>query len=374
MENALKGVTILEVGVLTPGKYCGFLLNGWGAQSIRIERPGQDGALSNEDLLLNRGKQSIALNLRAPEGRDILLKLCETADVLIESYRPGVAMRLGIDYDAVRAVNDAIVYCSLSGFGQDGPDKMKPGFDLLFQARSGLSHLLAADAPISPLTWLSDSVSGLMAATTISAALRQREATGLGTHIDLAMQESLFSLLSVSHGMMKDGLPMTGANAKNWARRPAYNIHQAGDGRYVALAAARPASCEALFNHLGRPDLAPLGLKPGKEGEEAASFLKARLQEKSAQEWVDELSALDIEITRVNTPEETFEDPQLRARGMVRDTVHPTAGELQQIGIPATRDTNASPAPSIGQDSDAILQTLGYDAAQISDLRNDNVI
>lgn len=374
MENALKGVTILEVGVLTPGKYCGFLLTGWGAKSIRVERPGQDGALSNEDLLLNRGKQSIALNLRAPEGRDILLRLCEAADVLIESYRPGVAARLGIDYDAVRTVNDAIVYCSLSGFGQDGPDNMQPGYDLLFQARSGLSHLLAADTPVSPLTWLSDSVSGLMAATAVSAALRQREATGSGTYIDLAMQESLFSLLSVSHGMMKDGLPMTGANAKNWARRPAYNIHEAGDGRHVALAAARPASCEALFTHLGRPDLAPLGLKPGKEGEEAAVFLKARLQEKPAQGWVDELSALDIEITRVNTPEEAFEDPQLRARGMINDTVHPTAGELQQIGIPATKSTDAAPAPSIGQDSEAILRALGFDASQISDLRNDNVI
>ncbi len=374
MENALKGLSVLEVGVMTPGKYCGFLLSGWGAESIRVERPGQEGDLSTEDLLLNRGKQSIALNLRAPEGRDILLRLCKNADVLIESYRPGVTTRLGIDYDAVRAVNDNIVYCSLSGFGQGGPDHMQPAYDLLFQARSGLSHLLTEDAPISPKTWLADSVSGLMAAFAISAALRQREATGAGAHIDLAMLDSLFSLLSVSHGTMREKSPLAGAEVENWANRPAYNMYRAGDGRYLALAAAREVSCRALFAHLGRPELAELALVPGEASHAAFDFLKTTFLTKPARVWVEELSALDNEIAPVNTPEEAFDDPQLNSRGMILETAHPSAGTLRQIGVPAARAGTAVPAPGMGRDTATILRTLGYDEAKISDLRNGNVI
>ncbi len=374
MENALKGVTVLEVGVMTPGKYCGFLLSGWGAESIRVERPGQESEPSTEDLMLNRGKQSIALNLRAPEGREILLRLCKNADVLIESYRPGVMTRLGIDYDIVRAVNGTLVYCSLSGFGQDGPDHMQPAFDLLFQARSGLSHLLTEDVPISPKTWLADSISGLMAAFAISAALRQREATGVGTHIDLAMLDSLFSLLSVSHGTMREKSPFGGAEAENRARRPAYNIYQAGDGRYVALAAARNVSCRALFVHLGRPDLAELALVPGDSSREVFDFLTESFLTKPARDWVKELSALDIEIAPVNTPEEAFDDPQLNSRGMILKTKHPSVGPLRQIGFPAAPAGTPPPAPGIGQDTATILRALGYDETKISDLRADNVI
>jgi crotonobetainyl-CoA:carnitine CoA-transferase CaiB-like acyl-CoA transferase len=374
MENALKGVTVLEVGVMTPGKYCGFLLSGWGVESIRVERPGQEGELSTEDLLLNRGKQSIALNLRAPEGREILLRLCENADVLIESYRPGVMTRLGIDYDTVRAVNDTLVYCSLSGFGQNGPDHMQPAYDLLFQARSGLSHLLTEDVPFSPKTWLADSVSGLMAAFAISAALRQREVTGAGTYIDLAMLDSLFSLLSVSHGTTQDNVPIAGVGVEDRASRPAYNMYRAGDGRYLALAAARNASCRALFTHLGRPDLAEFALVSGDASRAAFDFLTEAFLTKPARDWIKELSALDIEIAPVNTPEEAFDDPQLNSRGMISETIHPSAGTLRQIGVPAAPTGTPAPAPAIGHDTATILRTLGYDEAKISDLRTGNVI
>ena len=369
MHQALRDISVLEVGVMTPGKFCGFLLSGWGATSLRIERPGQNGALSTEDLLLNRGKRSIALNLRDERGRDILLRLCRTADVLIESYRPGVADRLGIGYDAVRAANDGVVYCSLSGFGQDGPDAMQPAYDLLFQARSGLSHLLG-DTPVSPRTWLADSVSGLTAAFAISAALRQKAATGEGAHIDLAMFDSVFALLAVSHGTTGDR--SAGAEVEAWARRPAYDVYEAGDGRFVALAAARPASCAALFGHLGRADLAERALSPGTEGEQAAAFLREVLRTKPAGHWVEALSALDIEIAHVNAPDDAYDDPQLRARGMIRESFHPAVGALRQIGIPSGEA--GGPAPAVGQDTEAVLRELGCDDASISELRADGVV
>lgn len=374
MQDALQGVTILEVGVMTPGKYCGFLMTGWGARSIRVERPGGAGEITTEDLQLNRGKRSITLNLRDPRGRDALLRLCVRADVLIEGYRPGVTGRLGIDYDAVRAVNESIVYCSLSGFGQDGPDRQRPAFDLIFQARSGFSSLLGDGPPHPPRTWLADSVSGLMAACTISAALRKREATGTGIHIDLAMLDSVFSLLSVSHGTVGADGRSAGDEAERRSHRPAYDIYEAGDGRFVALGAARPASCRALFEHLGRPDLADRGLETGPAGAEAAGFLHAALKAKPAQGWVDELSALDIEAAVVATPREAFDDPQLKARNMVAEMAHPQAGALRQIGVPAAGAIDPGPAPAIGADTDAVLRELGYDAAAVSELRADGVV
>lgn len=372
MKDALDGITILEVGVMTPGKYCGFLLTGWGARSIRVERPGAGGDITTEDLLLNRGKRSIALDLRDPRGRDVLLKLCKGADVLIEGYRPGVTGRLGIDYEAVRTVNEGVVYASLSGFGQEGPDRLQPAFDLIFQARSGMSSLLGEGPPMPPRTWLADSVSGLMTACAIAAALRKRAATGTGTRIDLSMLESVFSLLSVSHGTA--GARSAGAEAEAGSRRPAYGIYAAGDGRFVALGAARPVSCRALFEHLGRPDLAASGLAAGAAGKEAAAFLRDALQAKPAQAWVDELAPLDIEVALVVTPEEAFDDPQLAARAMVTEATHPQAGALTQIGYPAAGPVETSPAPAAGADTDAILHELGYDAAGVSALRADGVV
>jgi crotonobetainyl-CoA:carnitine CoA-transferase CaiB-like acyl-CoA transferase len=363
---------------MTPGKYCGFLLTGWGAEAVRVERPGQPAQVSTEDLLLNRGKRSIALNLRAPAGAEILLRLAERAEVLMESYRPGVAARLGIDYDAVRRVNEGIVYCSLSGFGQDGPDRLRPAFDLAFQAASGLSHVLAAAdaAPVPGRTYLADAVSGLMAAFAIAAALRQREATGQGTQIDLSMLERVFPLLAVSHGSIGEQGLRAGAETEPWSRRPAYDIYQAGDGRYLALSAAREVSCRALFEHLGRPDLAAQALLAGVEGREAAEFLATAFIAKPALAWVEELSALDIEIARVNTPEEAFDEPQLIARGMVVESRHPELGRLRQIGVPAagTGDAPPAPAPRIGNDTETILRELGYSDAAISEFRAEGVI
>ncbi|MDP6707243.1 MAG: CaiB/BaiF CoA-transferase family protein [Alphaproteobacteria bacterium] len=375
MREAFKGITVLEVGTMTPGKYTGFLLAGWGAAAIRVERPGMPDSVSTEDLALNRGKRSIALNLRADAGREVLLRLAERAEVLMESYRPGVVGRLGIDYDEVRQRNAGIVYCSLSGFGQDGPDRLRPAFDLAFLAESGLAHLLSqGDAtPTPPRTYLADAVSGLMAAFAIAAALRQREATGRGTHIDLSMLESAFSLLAASHGTIGDNGRSAGAETEPWSRRPAYDIYEAGDGRHIAISAARPASCQALFEHLGRPELAAKGLRPAPEGQEAADFLKSAFAAKPAAAWIESLSALDIEIARVNTPDEAFALPQLTARGLVVESVHPQAGELLQIGLPAGGEAGA-PAPAIGADTDAILAELGYDDVTIAALRTEGAI
>ena len=337
---------------MTPGQYSGFLMTGWGATAIRIERDHGPDGITNEDLLLNRGKKSVVLNLRDADDHAAFMALAREADVLIESYRPGVTTRLGIGYDAIRAINPGIIYCSLSGFGQTGPDAMRAAYDMLFQAESGLLHALNANAAelTAPQTYIADAGNGLMAAFAICAALQGRNRTGQGRHIDLSMQETVFSLLSVSHGTMRDGVPISGQDAAQRSMRPANNIYRGRDGRHVVITAMSEKSCRALFGHLGNEDLWRQGLTIGDPENPAKAFLQARFAENDAQHWVDTLSALEIEIGLVNTPYEAFNNPQLNARNMVLDTVDQQGNPLRQIGFPATSKgtPDLAPAPEPG--------------------------
>ncbi len=343
MHEALQGVTVLEVGAMTPGKFCGHLLTGWGAQSTRIEREAPSDPVSNEDLLLNRGKESLVLNLRDDGERQVLFDLAVQADVLIESYRPGVTSRLGIDYGTIRGLNDTIIYCSLSGFGQAGPQSQRAAYDLMFMAETGLLHCLQPNGDItSPQTYLADAVSGLTAAFAITAALHERNRTGRGRHIDLSMQESLFSLLAVSHGSIRDGVAISGLEVAERSARPVYNIYKAGDGRHVAITALSEASGRALFRYFGDEELWQYGHDLGTDGAKARAFLQNAFLRHDASHWVAVLGALDIEIGLVKSPEEAFEDPQLIARKMIRETEDDDGRSLRQIGFPATSKAGTS--------------------------------
>ncbi len=201
----------------------------------------------------------------------------------------------------------------------------------------------------------------LAAAFAITAALRKAAVEGTGTRIDLSMLEAAFSLLAVSHGTRRGDFDAP-------APRPAYDVYQAADGRHVAIGAARPASCGALFQHLGRADLAERGLVPGDA--EAAAFLRAAIATKPADEWVEALGALDIEVSLVRSPAEAFDDPQLLARGMISESQHPLAGTLRQMnGFFRPESPELAPAPSIGRDTDVVLAELGYDMEAITALR-----
>ncbi len=379
MSLPLEAIQILDLGTLTPGKYCTFLLADLGASVLRVERPpGTPGPISNEDLILNRGKRSITLNLRDERGREVLYRLVQRADVVIESNRPGVAERIGIDYERLKKHNDRLVYCSLSGFGQDGPYRLRPAYDLIFMGMSGmLQTVFGRTVPSAPPgAYLADTVSGLVAALAISVALLARERDGAGRYLDLAMLDSIFSILSTSHGLLRASGPSQGEEAEAWSS-PLYAGYETADDRQVVLGAIRPASCAALFRELGRPELAERAWSRGEEAEQVAEFLRNTFRTATADEWIERLVRLDVEIGPVRSPDETFDDPQLAFRHMVTDTTHPEAGRLRQIGNPLRAGRNASedaPAPAIGAHTDEILGELDYDPPRISRLRSAGVI
>ncbi len=378
MNPPLAGIRVLDIGTLTPGKFCTAMLADMGASVVRVERPAAVSSLTDEDLVLNRDKQSITLDLRADAGKEILLRLAERSEVALESYRPGVVSRLGIDYEVMKGRNPRLIYCSLSGFGQDGPCANRPAYDLQFVAASGLLSALCGSVkpPMVPGAYLSDAVSGVMATVAICAALVQQQKTGTGRYIDLSMLDSVFSLLSVSHGISHRDRAQEVADP---AASPFYNLYETADGRYIALGAIRPSSCKALCSELGRPEL---GERPPANDAERAqlfAFLKESFRRATAAEWISRLAGLDVEIAPVNTPQEAFADPQLVSRGLVVEASHPDAGEFRRIGspirfVPETGASAPTPAPLPGQDTEEILRELGYTSGAIAQLRQQRAI
>jgi crotonobetainyl-CoA:carnitine CoA-transferase CaiB-like acyl-CoA transferase len=367
----LAGFSILDVGTMTPGKYCSYLLADLGADVIRVERPiSSPRALDDEDLVLNQGKRSMTINLRSPAGLGLFLRLAEAADVVLESNRPGTADRNGFGFSAVHERNPQIVYCALSGYGATGPLSQAPGYDLIFAAQSGMLRALTGrHAPLLPGTYLADGVAGLTAAYAIIAALLGRERSGEGTFIDLAMHDSIFALLAVSHGVRRPGAHAEAAEAE-----PVYELYAAADGTYLALGAIRPSSARALFDNLGRPELASGDV----DAAEIRSFLTETFAARRAEAWVEALAPLDVEIARVNEPLEAFDDPQLKARNMIGQSTHREAGDFENIQPPLilerTIDRQLTPAPAIGEDTEAILKSLGLDERAINELADEGAI
>ena len=380
MNPPLDGIAVLDVGTLTPGKYCTYLLAELGADVVRVERPvAKPGPVDDEDLVLNQGKRSIAINLRSDEGKALFLDLATDADVIIEGNRPGTAERNGFGYGAVSKRNSRVVYCALSGFGATGPLSQAPGYDLIFLGLSGLLRALTGkDAlPAVPQAYLADGISGLSAACSIIVALFARERAGQdagqdvakGAFIDVAMLDSVFSLLAVSHGVRKrEAVPAPDAAS------PTYDVYAAAEDTCLVLGAIRPSSRQALFEQLGRPDLGE-SMAASKDGAAAASaFLRQAFLRQRADAWVAQLAPLDIEIGTVNDPREAYDHPQLRHRGMIDTTRHRDGVEVEvvrpAIGLGASSErVPLAPAPRIGEHTESVLTSMGIDGARVATLR-----
>lgn len=376
----LEGISVLDIGTMTPGKYCTQLLADLGANVIRVERHTQvSDRIDEEDLVLNRNKTSIALNLKTEEGKQVFYRLARDADVIIEGNRPGAAQRMGVDYGTIQDINSRVIYCSVSGFGQDGPYAQLPAFDIVFMAVGGLLGLLSGkkSPPIVPGLYIADAASGLLATIGILAAVVARQRTGRGQHIDLAMLDCVVSLLSVvSGGIRATGEPFQAETLG--VVTPGGNVYETQDGKHLSLGIFRPQSWQALCQVLGREDLVEQQGATGEKQKEIQSFLEEAFRTRTRDEWCGQLRELDIEVGPVNSLLEAFADPQLLHRRMMVDVEHPTAGRTRQIGTPiklaGTTGQIRRPAPCIGQDTEAVLKELGYDEAQIRSLRDAQAI
>ena len=390
----LEGIKILDLTRLLPGPYGTMLLGDLGAEVIKIEEPERGdyyrwtppylNNVSSRHLLLNRNKRSITLNLKAPEGKTILLKMVEQgADVLIEQFRPGVMGRLGVGYGDLKKVNPRIIYCSLTGYGQNGPYKDLASHDVNYIGLGGILGLTGPQGgpPVIPGIQIADLVGGgLYSVIGILTALMARQKTGRGQYLDISMFDGVVSLLTDGAlAYFADGIAPGPGERRLTGGLPQYQVYQAKDGKYLAVGALEEKFWANLCRLIGRPEWAE---KIPREGEPRAEELKKEMaaifRTRTQKEWLDLLMPEDTCVTAVQSLDEVFADPQVLSRRMLAETAHPKAGRVRQIGIPVkfsdTPGEIRDPAPEIGEHTEEILRHLGYSPEEIDGLRKRGVI
>ena len=387
----LKDLTVIECATFVTGPYATALLADLGARVIKIESPpggdpyryfAPDPVFSFNFAHLNRNKESLVLDLKAPQGKEICLELLKNADVFVENFRPGAADRLGIGYKTLYGVNPGLIYCSISAFGQSGPYADKPGFDTLGQAMSGLLSLLSdsGDPKVMGMA-VSDYVTGLSAAYGLLGALMAREKSGRGCRVETSLLQATVSFIGeTAAGYLRTGnVPNRMARVKN-AHAFAFVCK---DGRPLAVHCSVPEKFWlALLNAAGRMDIA---------GDERFNSRDARRQNydaleetlaptfkaKARDEWLRLLEAGDVPAAALNNLAEVLDDPQVKHLGLIEELDHSRAGKLQFVRGPVRFENLAqeksTPPPMLGEQSDKVLRELGHSAAAISDLQDRGV-
>ena len=370
---------MLDLSRQLPGPFCSTLLADLGMDVLTIAGPNDPFGTGMP--LLARNKRSMKLNLKSPRGRDIFLRLAAEADVILEGFRPGVATRLGVDYETLRADNPGLVYCAITGFGQDGPYRDKVGHDVNYLGYAGVLNVVGqeGDPPVIPGVQIADIGGGaLMAAVGILSALIARGWTGRGQLVDISMTDGAVAW-NVYHVLLQqrsDAESRRGSEQIT-GRYPCYAVYETRDGRHVTVGAYEPHFWAALCRHFGREDLIARQWDDGESREETFRFFRAAFRQKTMAEWLAELGDQDICFGPVNNLDEAFADPQLRHRGMVIETPTPN-GPQRTVGCPIklseTPPALRTPPAAFGQHTDEVLGSLGFAAEEIARLRAEGVV
>ena len=383
--RVLSGIKVVDFSRLLPGPWCAQVLGDLGAEVIKVEQP-ETGDYSRHNPpsyakksvyynSVNSGKRCIALDLGRAEGRAVAQRLLAQADVVLESYRPGVAERLEVDYERAKALNPGVVYCSITGYGQTGPLAAIPGHDLVIQSMTGLMGMTLDTDPVPPVPGFqaADYAAAAMAPTGILAALMRRQQTGEGCYIDLSMFDSLFFMCNiVLTGAMarqagQSGRPMM----EVWGGNPRYATYPTQDGKVVAVSLLEARVWEHFCRHIGRPDLIHAEERPehrhtdhGERAELYREAIAAFCRSKPRDPLVAEMAEADVPILAIYTPEEALAQPNVAARGLVAEIDDPVEGRVLQLVNPLARAGLAAatrdPAPELGQHNANILAELGY--------------
>jgi crotonobetainyl-CoA:carnitine CoA-transferase CaiB-like acyl-CoA transferase len=387
--QALAGLVVLDVTQVMAGPFCAMQLGDLGADVIKVEPPYGDstrrwrhegaGTDSAEFNAVNRGKRGIVLNLKTPAARDVFRRLARSADIIIENFRPGVMADFGLDYARLGADNPALIYASISGYGQTGPDAQKGGFDLVAQGVSGIMSITGEPGgpPIKCGVPLTDLGAGLFALTGILAALFHRTRTGLGQYIDTSLLEAgvALSVWEATEYFSGRGIPQPTGSAHRLSAP--YQAIRCSDG-YITLGAANDRLFVRLCGLLGHPEWTQRPEFTSDAGRVAnrttlAELIEGITSESPRRHWLDLFDANDIPCGPINDYEQMTQDPQVVARRMVLETEHPALGRLRTLGSPLKMSgTPSEPgrrAPLLGEHTTDVLLQAGYTEAEIAELR-----
>jgi len=375
MATPLRNLKCLDLSRQLPGPFCSMMLADLGVEVLVVAAPND--AMGIGIPLVQRNKRSMTLNLKDPKGKEIFAKLAQDADIILEGFRPGVTKRLGIDYEALAKLNPKVVYCSISGYGQDGPYRDKVGHDINYLGYSGVLGVSgAAGGPpqIMPVQVADIGGGALMAVVGILAALMAREHTGKGQFVDISMMDGSVSwnafhtLMSFVMGGQppRGGTQLTGHN-------PCYAVYETKDGRYVTVGALEGHFWRNLCEQLDVADFIPDQFAEGDRRDEMFRVLRLKFKEKTQAEWLAQLDPIDICFGPVNTIAEAVKDPQVQARGLVKEIDGRTL-LASPIKLSATPTAEPTLPPDFGQHTEAVLRDLGYADTAIAELRSQRVI
>jgi crotonobetainyl-CoA:carnitine CoA-transferase CaiB-like acyl-CoA transferase len=393
--KALEGIRVVDLTQAMAAPFCSMNLADMGADVIKIEPPGageqtrrlgpaQQNGHSATFMAVNRNKRGLSVDLKRPEGVAIVRRLCATADVFVQNYRPGVAERLGVGYEELRAVNPRLVYCAVSGFGGTGPYAARGGYDLIAQGMSGIISVTGDEdgPPAKSGIPISDLAAGLFGAYGILVALEHRDKTGEGQLVDTSLLEAAMALTvwESSEYWVTGKTPRRLGSAHRLGAP--YQAIQARDG-YFTVGANNDRLFAAFARALERVDLlADLRFAGRSERLVHREALLAEIEQTTITQarafWLERLERVGVPSGPINSYPETLSDPHTLARGMVVDLIHPGAGAIKALGVPVKlSDTPGAvdrPAPLVGEHTDEILAELGYPEAERQSLRASGVV
>ena len=392
---ALDGIRVLDLSRVIAGPWCGAILGDFGADVIKVEDTGEgdesrtwpprkDGETAAY-LLFNRNKRGMTLDLKSPEGVEVIKALVRKSDVLVENFRTGTMESFGLGYDVLAEINPRLIYCSVSAFGRTGPRKDSPGYEALMQAFSGIMSITGEPGgpPVRSAVSFLDLTTGILCALGVTAAVHQRERTGLGQRVDGSLLDTAIALLAYhAEGYLLAGLVPKALGSGHPSLSP-YRNFKCRDGQWIFIAAANDRFWGKLTRALGLEAMAadPRFMKNGDRvanRAELEAMLEKIIGEYDREPLLKRLEEADVPATPVNTVDQVMNDPQTIARGMIERVVHPTLGEIPMVGTPL-KFSRMNPgvrraAPLRGEHTDTVLAECGLSSERIRELRDKKVI